>query len=336
MQTPSGRALRLLLALTTAVVLAACRAPEPAHVPTPNAGGALSTVAPTRPTRPTPTAVFSVATSIIPTPTTAVTVAPPTSIPTPPQAPAAAAETAGDFTVVYVAANDVLNVRRTPGSAGELVGSLAPGTRGVQIRGGSLQADGSAWVPVLSGSVQGWVNSNFLTTTLEGTAFCEEPAVVELLRRFESAVAARNNQLLSQITHPERGLRVRNSWWNPEVRITDTELATLFGNPTAHDWGVADGSGLPIDGSFTDVILPLLDKDLSGATVTACRQLPTGPTAGSVRLPAEYEGTAYVAYFREAGDTDALGFDWGTWAVGVEQWQGKYVISYLIHYAYEI
>lgn len=332
MQAMSTRVLRLLLVLATAALFAACRAPAHPTASTPIGRGALSTVAPTRPPLPTPTvAVVAAATATPGVATTKPLPAPTQPPPTPAEQTAALPNST---TVVYVTADDTLAVRRTPGVDGALVGTLAPGTRGVQITGGSLQVDGSSWAPVLTDTLQGWVNSTYLTTTLDGTAFCEDPAVLELLRRLESAVGARNNQLLSQITHPERGLRVRTNWWNPEVRITGAELATLFGNPTDHAWGIADGSGLPINGSFTDVILPLLDKDFTGATTTACRRLPAGPTAGIVTLPAEYEGTAYVGYHRAANDE--LSFDWGTWAVGIEQWQGKYVIAYLVHYAYEI
>jgi hypothetical protein len=52
-----------------------------------------------------------------------------------------------------------------------------------------------------------------------------------------------------------------------------------------------------------------------------------------VRLPDGYEQVNYYAYYRPAGDIE---FDWGTWVVGVEQWQGQWYVSYLVHFDWEI
>ncbi|MFQ5420924.1 MAG: hypothetical protein ACE5EY_11260, partial [Anaerolineae bacterium] len=80
---------------------------------------------------------------------------------------------------------------------------------------------------------------------------------------------------------------------------------------------------------------PDLQKDLLPATEIACDEILHGGTAGSVRLPDGYQQTHYFSLYRPASATDNE-LDWGTWVVGIEQWQGTYYISYLVHFQWEI
>ena len=75
-------------------------------------------------------------------------------------------------------------------------------------------------------------------------------------------------------------------------------------------------------------------KDLLGASQWACNELLYGPTAGLITLPEGYEAVHFYSAYRPAPATQE--FDWGTWAVRVERWQGRYYVSYLVHYRYEI
>ncbi len=306
---------------------------DPIILPTPVVERGLATVMPTSTAEPIEAADSALSAEVVATATTAPSPAPTATLPAtePVESLLPASES---NTVVFVSADDVLNVRTEPGVENEIVGTIAPGTSTVQITGVSIDVDGSPWVPVQIDTTQGWVNSRFLTETVSSEEFCTNSAVETLLRRFEQSVENRNNQLLSQLVHPERGLRVRLDWWNPEVQISGAELESLFGNPTSHNWGMADGSGLPIEGSFTEVALPMLDQDLVAADTQVCNELVSGNTAGIVQLPEEYGGINYVSFHRTP--TDELGFDWGTWVVGVEFWQGKPVVSTLVHYNYEI
>jgi hypothetical protein len=70
--------------------------------------------------------------------------------------PAPAREPA--FMVVNVARDDVLNVRKGPSVDFEVVGGLAPGSRGVTVTG----ACRARWCPVEHPSARGWVNSTYL------------------------------------------------------------------------------------------------------------------------------------------------------------------------------
>ncbi len=238
------------------------------------------------------------------------------------------------YRVAYVTSDDTLNVRSGPGVDFDVVGELAPQATGVEITGSGNLVAGSTWVPITNGRVTGWVNGRFLTTAVSQAEFCEDEAVVALVADLQTAVTNRDNALLAQLIHPERGLRIHTYWWNPGVLVDGEERERLFTSRASYDWGIEDGSGFPIVGSFADVILPDLERDLLPATERGCHEILHGATAGLVQLPDGYEQAPYVSLYRPASDEG--GFDWGAWVLGVEWWNGRYYLSYLVHFQWEI
>lgn len=330
---------RIGYALLLAALLAACgSAPETAPTPGLLLPTPLVTRAETAVPSPTPSPLPPT-----PTPTRAPTDTPmpsPTPLPTAPPPPAFTPTstleplTRGRYEVAFVTVGDVLNVRTGPGVANPISGALPPNTDNVQITGPGMVVAGSTWVPIRAQEVTGWVNSRFLTQAVPEPAFCRDPEALALLAGFETAVRARDGDLLAPLVHPERGLRVRRHWWNPEILLSGTAVRNAFSSSAAYAWGIADGSGEPINGSFAAVILPLLERDLLEADRIACNEIIHGATAGLVQLPDGYQAVNFYALHRSPGDE--IGFDWGTWVMGVEQWQGRYVISFLVHFDYEI
>ena len=256
----------------------------------------------------------------------------PTAPPTPqPTTPPVAAET--QYRVAFVTADDTLNVRSGPGVANGIIGELAPDAGGVQIIGSGQMAAGSTWVPIAAGNLTGWVNSRYLTATVDN--FCADTNVPQLLGNLETAVANQNGDQLAQLIHPERGLRLHHSWWNPEIYLTQADARSIFTSSIPIDWGVQDGSGNPIVGPFKQEILPLLQQDLLPASESSCDDIIHGGTAGWVRLPDGHEAVHFYALHRP-GTEEFAEMDWGTWVVGIEKWQGNYYLSYLVHYQWEI
>jgi len=174
----------------------------------------------------------------------------------------------------------------------------------------------------------------FPCTTISNEAFCGDAEVVALLDGLETAVSNQNNAALAQLIHPERGLRVRRHWWNPELLFRGNEATNLFSSSIRHEWGVADGSGNPIVGSFSEMVHPLLQDHLQNGTQTACNTILHGGTAGLVKMPDAYPQQFYSTYF--VGTEEYGNLDWGSWVVGIEQWQGRYYLSYLVHFEWEI
>jgi hypothetical protein len=239
------------------------------------------------------------------------------------------------YQVTFVAGNDTLNVRAGPGVSYAPVAQLPPDADGIIVEeAGQTLLAGSTWVPVETNADAGWVNSRFLTETTSREDFCNDPAVADLLADLQEAIANRDGAQLQRLVHPERGLRLLVSWWNEEIFLPGRETRALFAAPQAYDWGTEDGSGFPIQGTFAEVMLPRLERDLLGATVWTCDEIVHGPTAGLVILPEGYEQLHFYSAHRPAPAEQE--FDWGTWVVGIDRWQGAYYLSYLIHYRYEI
>ena len=132
-----------------------------------------------------------------------------------------------------------------------------------------------------------------------------------------------------------RSLRIRRHWWNPEVNLDSDVVPEIFISTESHRWGVADGSGEAIVGTFSVVIDPLLRQNLLGATEIGCGIILHGGTAGFVKLPIAYEGINFYSLYRPAGP-DEFELDWGTWVVGIETWQDDYRLAFLVHYEWEI
>ncbi len=265
-------------------------------------------------------------TPLPPPPTMAIA---PTSTPT-----ATATQAALTYRVTFVTSDDTLNVRSGPGVSFDVVGQLLPEATGVQITGSGTVVQGSTWVPIAANGLRGWVNSRYLTTDIPQAQFCDDTAVTRLVAELQTAVANRDDALLGQLIHPERGIRIHTYWWNSAVFIRGTEAQRLFSSATSYYWGIEDGSGFDITGTFAQAILPDLERDLLPASEKGCLEILHGGTAGLVRLPDGYEQTPYISLYRPA--TDESGFDWGTWVLGIEWWNGRYYLSYLVHYQWEI
>jgi hypothetical protein len=63
-----------------------------------------------------------------------------------------------------VEADDILNVRATPGVAGEVVATLDPGATGIELLDGSETVGSDVWREVVTpDGVSGWVNAAYLT-----------------------------------------------------------------------------------------------------------------------------------------------------------------------------
>lgn len=332
------RQVALLLALL-ALLAAGCAPPAGETAVLPATSAALppptligqSALATVTQTAPTPT---------LPPPATATTTAvlEPTARLQPTSQPPPAATTrgapGGAYEVAFVASNDILNVRSGPGADNPSVAALDPRAGGIAITGDGVTVAGSLWVPVSDGQVSGWVNSRFLTADLAGEAFCADPEARAVVQALQTAVGNEDGRALAALVHPQRGLRLRLSWWNPEILVSQDQVANLFASQTVYDWGIADGSGLPISGTFAEVLYPLLERDLLQAGTATCNTIEAGPTAGLVQLPDAYANVNHFSTFRQ-GEVEG-GFDWGSWAIGIERWQGRYYLSYLVHYGYEI
>lgn len=244
---------------------------------------------------------------------------------------------AGTLAVVLVGEDDVLSVRSGAGVGNAVVAELQPHTRNLIPTGGAEASGGQRWLEIrLPDGDVGWVNSYFITEQAAPGDFCDDARVDALLADFELAVKARDGPAFAALTSPHHGLVVRRHWWNPEVRYTRAEVASIFTARAQRDWGVADGTGFPITGSFDDVAVPLFDRLYAGTVTHHCNDIENGSggSAGYRIWPFEYANINYYVLYRAASPAQEL--DWNTWAVGIEYVDGEPYVAFLVHYQWEI
>jgi uncharacterized protein YraI len=240
------------------------------------------------------------------------------------------------YRVAFVADNDFLSVRSGPGVEYAEVGQLPYNATDVAYTGTTQSAtDGGLWVTIQWNAITGWVNRYFLTQQVGTSTFCSDLAAYKVLVNFIDAVQSRDGAAMTTLTDDWRGLLLRRHMWNTEVWISPNEVSRIFTDPTARDWGTASGSGNPLNGSTAQVILPLLDKDLVGGQQIACDQILAGGTTSLVALPTEYQQVHFFSVYRPAPDASRE-LEWGSWAIGVEYWDGTPVIAFAVHYEWEI
>lgn len=175
-----------------------------------------------------------------------------------------------------------------------------------------------------------------IAEALSSDFLCSDAAIAELvLIDLQEAIANRDGALLASLVHPEDGLRVRTHWWNSEQYFSRSQAESVFDDVTSYEWGVADGTGDPIIGSFAEVIVPLLDQDLLGATETGCDTIVSGGSAGLIQLPPGYAPDRFVSFYRPGTDEFA-GMDWGSWAVGIGYVGERPYLTFFIHFDWEI
>jgi hypothetical protein len=330
----------LFVGLILLIGLSACQtALAPDDPPPPTA--AQSTAPPTA-SQPTPTPTAETLTveptpSLIPTAEPTAVPKTPTPAPTVTLAPTAAPSfrTDASYRVAFVEDDDTLNVRSGAGVDNPVTAELSPDAANIRVTGAGRRVGGSLWLPIAVGNTAGWVNSFYLTEMVNDETFCNAADVLALLTDFRAAVADKDGALLAQLVHPEHGLTIHRYWWNPAVRFTADETADIFTSSASHYWGREDGTGFDMNGSFMEQVYPRLERNLLPARLLGCNEILHGATAGHVWLPEGYENVNFYSIYRSHSE-DEFELDWGAWVVGVERWQGRYYISYLVHYEWEI
>jgi hypothetical protein len=248
--------------------------------------------------------------------------------------PPETAPTSQLYNVAFVASSDTLNVRSGAGVDFSVVGQLAYDAKGIEITGEGETIGRALWVPIQFNEIDGWVNRYYLVEQVDPNAFCNDSRVQILIDQLKIVLTARDGNGLKNLVGPVRGLLLRNYWWNNEVRLFPDEISNFFSDTTLRDWGVGDGSGFQVTGSVPVIIVPLLENDLLRAEEINCNTI-IGAPGGNLQLPPEYKSLNFYSIYRPAPDEDNFA-DWGTWVIGVENWDGEPVISYMVHYTWEI
>lgn len=176
-------------------------------------------------------------------------------------------------------------------------------------------------VPALLASMPESANSNL----------CQDTRGLQLLLDLQKVIQTRDGSLFALLVNPASGMGVRY--------IRDGNIITYFDNikfifetTYAADWGLAAGSGMPVQGSFQEIVLPSLERVFSSNPLVTCNQLKTGGATYNPTFP--YSDMDY--YSIHFPGSEQYGYlDWETWVVGVVQQDDKPMLAALIRFAWE-
>lgn len=241
--------------------------------------------------------------------------------------------------IVYIEEDGYLEVFSQPGSDQSLLGKLTPDTSDITPMGQFQWIGEDLWLEINSGNeVNGWADAKYLTQQVNSNVFCNDARVPELLNHLKSAIAERDGNGLLKLTSPLHGLAIKHEWWNPTIIYQGGEaIENIFVDQTPIAWGIQDGSGLALEGTFQDTILPYLDEVLRDHSLhcnTLEQGLAAGGTTGFIQWPFEFSNLNYYSLYRSAPEGDEL--NWRTWAVGIEYIENTPYLVVLVQYHWEI
>ncbi|MBE9478408.1 MAG: hypothetical protein IMY80_00455 [Chloroflexi bacterium] len=241
-------------------------------------------------------------------------------------------EPSGMYAVVGIPEGEVLFLRNPAGITGSIVEELAYDERGITATGNVANLGSSIWMEIQTpdGS-RGWVNSLNMTEDVSQEQFCQDARALMVLDNSLRSIQTQDGDLLSQIVNPRRGLVIRHDWWNPEIIVPAERVPGIFDDRTEIEWGLMSGGEFKIQGSFKDIILPLLEDALMNSPVVECGTVPSGTTSRPALWPTEYTSLNYFAIHRPAPE-GGNAFDWRTWAFVFEYIDGEPFLTSIIHF----
>lgn len=243
------------------------------------------------------------------------------------------------FGVVFLSEDNGLDAQAFPGSGQQVITQLSPHLTGITHTQQFQWVDGILWLEInVPGRRTGWVKAENLTPQMDSRVFCLDSRMDGFINQFADAIKERDGEKFMKLISPVHGLTVRHEWWNPEVRFPAGEKQVgIITDPSSYDWGMQGGSGLPIQGSFQDIIVPLLDEELAQYS-SHCNTLEQGVAAsgsgGFTEWPFEYANFNYYSLYHSPSESDGL--DWRTLALGFEFLGDQPYLVVMVHYHWEI
>jgi hypothetical protein len=237
------------------------------------------------------------------------------------------------YAVVLVAEGGAINVRTAAGDGNPVAGSLAWDAAGLNATGGAENVGTEAWVELsLPGGGTGWVNRKYLTEYVTSPDFCVDGRAVSLFESLYEAARTNDGRILTPIVSPIHGLTVTYIH-NGNPKVYDPEQAGMvFGSPEIVDWGLGPGSGLPVQGTFEDLVRPDL-LAVFGSAETHCNTVQLGGASYTVRWPSPWKNVNYYSVYKPG--SPGMELDWMTWLAGVEYVDGLPYLFSLSRYNWE-
>jgi hypothetical protein len=146
------------------------------------------------------------------------------------------------------------------------------------------------------------------------TDFCKQSAPVSLLGKLKSALISQDGALLASLVDPIHGVDTQLIRNGKTVNYDPAHAQHLFSSDYAADWGSAAGSGLPVSGSFRDLVAPALLEVLNNDYTLDCDRIRMGGATYEAAWP--YGRIHYYSAFFPGTETNGR-LDWRTWLFGI-------------------
>jgi hypothetical protein len=232
------------------------------------------------------------------------------------------------YAVVGIAPDDVLNLREGAGVNYPVVAGLPPGGTDVQISGPEQAADNAVWVPATYQDKTGWLNKAYLARQYGQP----QPEVAALAAQAIQALDRQDYAALSDMTHSE-GLRFSPYAYvqADDQLFTPDQVRDLASNTQVYHWGVYDGSGEPMDLSYSDYYKRFIfDVDFARPQQIGFNyDLSTGNHI--VNYSEFYPGSQVVEYYFPGFDPQYGGMDWRSLRLVFLPEQETYKLAGIIH-----
>jgi hypothetical protein len=238
------------------------------------------------------------------------------------------------YAVVLVPEGGSLDLHTAAGSESPSAGSLAWDAAGL-VSTGNVRAVGSElWVELeMPGGGTGWVDRVNLAEYMPPADFCADSRPLALFSMLGSAVESSSGAVLSSLVSPIHGLTVvyiHNG--NPKV-YSPAQVGSLFASSEVVDWGLGPGSGLPVTGSFADLVRPDLAAVLGASYTTVCNTIQLGGASYTVAWPPQWKNINFYSLYKPGSPAQEM--DWMTWLVGVEYVAGQPYLFSLSRFNWE-
>jgi hypothetical protein len=147
------------------------------------------------------------------------------------------------------------------------------------------------------------------------------------------ALEASDMLTLAQFAHPSRGVR-----FTPYSYVSDTDLVfsqsvlpTLMSDPTVYHWGLFDGSGFPIDLTFSEYYAKFIySADFANPEQVAYNAfLGSGNSINN--LEEFYPGAEFVEYHFSGFNKQYEGMDWQSLRLVFSHEGGQYFLIGIVH-----
>jgi hypothetical protein len=200
---------------------------------------------------------------------------------------------------------------------------------GVTRIGPSAMVGDSIWWEIQSqAGVRGWVNAKYLTEYVAPSAVCDDKILLTL-SSFEQAITGSDGVLLASLVSPRHGLDVWLYRTGNPINFDAEHTRWVFESTYVHDWGAHPASGLDIQGSFQEVVLPNLRDMYNDGHEVHCNERGV-PGWNISAWPDEYTNlTVYKIY---KPPTPGVDLDYRIWLAGIEYVGGKPYLFALIQF----